>query len=101
MDIEGAFVISAPLSSYCVMSLKADITAAEDVLKTAKDVVAEAEQALADAKQKITEGMEKNDKIMGEDAVISTPDSKVTTIVVTTDEEYVIAMDTMKLVQGK
>ncbi|MBO4875083.1 MAG: acetate kinase [Bacteroidales bacterium] len=45
--------------------------------------------------------MEKNDKIMGEDAVISTPDSKVTTIVVTTDEEYVIAMDTMKLVQGK
>lgn len=42
-----------------------------------------------------------NDKIMGEDAVISTPDSKVTTIVVTTDEEYVIAMDTMKLVQGK
>ncbi len=44
--------------------------------------------------------MEKNDKIMGEDAVISTPDSKVTTIVVTTDEEYVIAMDTMKLVQG-
>ena len=45
--------------------------------------------------------MEKNDKIMGEDAVISTLDSKVTTIVVTTDEEYVIAMDTMKLVQGK
>ncbi len=45
--------------------------------------------------------MEKNDKIMGEDAIISTPDSKVTTIVVTTDEEYVIAMDTMKLVQGK
>lgn len=45
--------------------------------------------------------MEKNDKIMGEDAIISTPDSKVTTIVVTTDEEYVIAMDTMKFVQGK
>ncbi|MBO4614196.1 MAG: acetate kinase [Bacteroidales bacterium] len=45
--------------------------------------------------------MEKNDKIMGEDAIISTPDSKVTTIVVTTDEEYVIAMDTMKLVLGK
>ena len=42
-----------------------------------------------------------NDKIMGEDAVISTPDSKVTTIVVTTDEEYVIAMDTMNLVLGK
>lgn len=42
--------------------------------------------------------MELNDKIMGEDCVISTPDSKVTTIVVTTDEEFVIASDTYRLV---
>lgn len=42
--------------------------------------------------------MELNDKIMGDDCVISTPDSKVTTIVVTTDEEYVIASDTYRLV---
>lgn len=43
--------------------------------------------------------MELNDKIMGEDCVISTPDSKVTTIVVTTDEEFVIASDTYALVK--
>ena len=43
--------------------------------------------------------MELNDKIMGEDCVISTPDSKVTTIVVATDEEFVIASDTYKLVK--
>ena len=45
--------------------------------------------------------MELNDKIMGEDQVISTPDSKVTTVVVTTDEEYVIASDTYRLVNNK
>ena len=45
--------------------------------------------------------MELNDTIMGEDQVISTPDSKVTTIVVTTDEEYVIASDTYRLVNKK
>lgn len=45
--------------------------------------------------------MELNDKIMGEDCVISTPDSKVTTIIVTTDEEYVIASDTYRLVNAK
>ena len=39
-----------------------------------------------------------NDKIMGEDCVISTPDSKIATVVVTTDEEYVIASDTYSLV---
>lgn len=43
--------------------------------------------------------MELNDSIMGEDCVISTPDSRVTTIVVTTDEEYVIASDTYALVK--
>ncbi len=43
--------------------------------------------------------MSLNDGMMGEDRIISTPDSKVTTIVVTTDEEYVIASDTYRLVQ--
>ncbi|MCR5424664.1 MAG: acetate kinase [Bacteroidales bacterium] len=43
--------------------------------------------------------MELNDKISGDDAVISTPDSKVTTIVVATDEEFVIASDTYRLVK--
>lgn len=42
--------------------------------------------------------MELNDKIMGEDCVISTPDSKIATVVVTTDEEFVIASDTYALV---
>ena len=45
--------------------------------------------------------MELNDKTMGEDVIISTPDSKVATVVVTTDEEYVIASDTFRLVNGK
>ncbi|MCR5064666.1 MAG: acetate kinase [Bacteroidales bacterium] len=43
----------------------------------------------------------KNDNVMGEDVILSTPDSKVTTVVVTTDEEYVIASDTFRLVNGK
>ena len=42
--------------------------------------------------------MELNDKTMGEDVILSTPDSKVATVVVTTDEEYVIASDTYRLV---
>ena len=42
--------------------------------------------------------LELNDKIMGEDVILSTPDSKVATVVVTTDEEYVIASDTYRLV---
>lgn len=45
--------------------------------------------------------MELNDKTMGEDVIISTPDSKVATVVVTTDEEYVIASDTYRLVNAK
>ena len=45
--------------------------------------------------------MELNDKTMGEDVILSTPDSKVATVVVTTDEEYVIASDTYRLVNGK
>ena len=45
--------------------------------------------------------MDLNDKTMSEDVIISTPDSKVATVVVTTDEEYVIASDTYRLVNGK
>ena len=40
----------------------------------------------------------KNDNVMGEDIILSPPDSKVATVVCTTDEEYVIASDTFKLV---
>ena len=40
----------------------------------------------------------KNDNVMGEDVILSTPDSKVATVVCTTDEEYVIASDTYRLV---
>jgi acetate kinase len=40
----------------------------------------------------------KNDNVMGEDIILSTPDSKVAVVVVTTDEEFVIASDTYKLV---
>ena len=43
--------------------------------------------------------LELNDKVMGEDVILSTPDSKVATVVVTTDEEYVIASDTYNLVK--
>jgi len=44
---------------------------------------------------------EKNASIRGEEAIISTPDSKVTVCVVPTDEEIVIARDTMELVLSK
>ena len=39
----------------------------------------------------------KNDSIRGEEAIISTPDSKVTVCVIPTDEEWMIASDTMAL----
>ena len=39
----------------------------------------------------------KNDTIHGEEAIISTPDSKVTVVVIPTDEELMIATDTMNL----
>lgn len=39
----------------------------------------------------------KNDHMRGEEMVISTPDSKVTIIVVPTDEEFMIASDTMDI----
>ena len=41
--------------------------------------------------------VEKNAKIRGEEAVISTPDSKVKVVVIPTDEELMIASDTMAL----
>ena len=43
----------------------------------------------------------KNDNVMGEDIILSTPKSKMAVVVVTTDEEYVIASDTFRLVNGK
>lgn len=42
--------------------------------------------------------LDKNRQIHGDEAVISTPDSKVTVMVVPTDEEYMIASDTMSIV---
>ena len=57
-------------------------------------------------REKVCEGLsfmgvkidaEKNSGIHGEEAVISTPDSKVTVVVIPTDEELMIATDTMAL----
>lgn len=42
---------------------------------------------------------EKNKKIHGDEAIISTPDSKVTVCVIPTDEELMIATDTMNLLK--
>ena len=39
-----------------------------------------------------------NDSVIGEDVVISKPDSRVTVAVVATDEELAIAIDTYKIV---
>ena len=43
----------------------------------------------------------KNDNVMGEDIILSTPQSKMAVVVCTTDEEYVIASDTYRLVNDK
>ena len=40
---------------------------------------------------------EKNEKVRGEEAVISAPDSRVKVVVIPTDEELMIATDTMNL----
>lgn len=40
-------------------------------------------------------------KVRGKESIISAPDSKVTVCVIPTDEEIVIARDTMRLVNGK
>ncbi|NDW08812.1 acetate kinase [Dysgonomonas sp. 520] len=45
--------------------------------------------------------LEKNEAIHGDEAVISTPDSRVKVVVIPTDEEYMIASDTMEIVSGK
>ncbi len=44
---------------------------------------------------------EKNKKIRGEEAIISTSDSRVTVCVIPTDEELMIASDTLHLLQNK
>ena len=44
---------------------------------------------------------QKNDGMRGEEMVISTPDSKVTVIVVPTDEEFMIAEDTKTVLEKK
>lgn len=41
-----------------------------------------------------------NEKIMGDEAVISTGNSKVKVVVIPTDEEYMIASDTMQIVSA-
>lgn len=60
----------------------------------------------ADMRQSVCNGLafmgveidvEKNKTIHGEEAVISTPNSKITVVVVPTDEELMIASDTMAL----
>ena len=43
--------------------------------------------------------LSKSDNVMGEDLILSTTDSKVAVVVVTTDEEFVIASDTFNLVK--
>ncbi len=43
--------------------------------------------------------VEKNSEIHGQEAIISTPDSKVKVVVIPTDEELMIASDTMSLVK--
>jgi acetate kinase len=44
--------------------------------------------------------MKHNDRIIGEDAVISLPGARVKTAVVLTDEELAIAVDTYKIVSA-
>lgn len=43
--------------------------------------------------------VEKNNQIHGDEAIISTPDSKVKVVVIPTDEEFMIASDTLSIVQ--
>ncbi|MDY5969326.1 MAG: acetate kinase [Bacteroidales bacterium] len=45
--------------------------------------------------------MDLNDQVAGEDKVITKPGSRVTAMVVTTDEELAIALDTYKIVFGQ
>ncbi len=41
-----------------------------------------------------------NNQIHGDEAVISAPDSKVKVVVIPTDEEFMIASDTMEIVSA-
>jgi acetate kinase len=43
----------------------------------------------------------KNDSVRSEECVISTPDSKVTVCLIPTDEEWMLASDTMAIVSGE
>jgi acetate kinase len=43
---------------------------------------------------------EVNDRIKGKEAVVSAPDSKVKIVVIPTDEEYMIALDTMNILNN-
>ena len=45
--------------------------------------------------------VEKNEGMRGQEMVISTPDSKVKVLVVPTDEEFMIASDTMEILNNK
>lgn len=49
----------------------------------------------------VTIDQDKNNKIHGEEAIISTADSKVTVCVIPTDEELMIASDTLDLLNNK
>ena len=42
--------------------------------------------------------IETNEKVYGQETIISTPDSKVTVAVIPTDEELMMAQDTMQVV---
>lgn len=64
----------------------------------------------ADARRQICEGLEfmgvefdaeKNSGIHGQDAIVSKPNSKVKVVVVTTDEEKVIATDTLNIISKR
>ncbi|MEN9918778.1 MAG: hypothetical protein RL662_1214 [Bacteroidota bacterium] len=44
--------------------------------------------------------LEKNKQIHGDEAIISTPDSRVKVVVIPTDEEFMIASDTMTIVSA-
>lgn len=44
--------------------------------------------------------LNKNNEIHGDEAIISTPDSKVKVVVIPTDEEFMIASDTMRIVSA-
>ena len=45
--------------------------------------------------------VEKNDGLRSEEAIISLPDSKVKIMVVPTDEEFMIAADTLEILTNK